>query len=139
MAAATTDRLTKSKGTVKRLAYPVKANTKIFAGTMVCTDSTGFAVPAADTAAFSTVRGIATAQADNTGGANAAIDVVVEFNCEFLLGCTGAITQVDVGQLAMAADDQTVSDAAAMTNDVRVGRIVELVSASTCWVYVDGT
>lgn len=139
MAALTADRITKSKGLVKRQAYPVAAGAKIFAGSMVCINTSGYAVPAADTANFSPVRGIATAQADNTSGANGAIDVVVEYGCSFLLACTGAITQADLGAIAMVADDQTVSDAAAMTNDIRAGRIAEIVSASAVWVYVDGT
>jgi hypothetical protein len=46
--------LTKDRNTVRKegdyAAYQVKANVKIFAGSQVCIDSTGYAIPGSDTA-----------------------------------------------------------------------------------------
>lgn len=141
MAALTADRVTKSKGPLRRQRYKVAASAVLYAGAMVCLNATGFAVPASDTAGLSNVVGIVVAKADNTGGADGAIDVIVEYGGAFLINCAAAVTQADVGRDAMASDDQTVSDAGAMTNDIVVGRILEFVDEAQdkVWVNIDNT
>jgi hypothetical protein len=53
----------------------VAADTIIYAGAFVCCDVSGFAVPAADDATYTSVVGVAEKDADNTDGAGGAIDV----------------------------------------------------------------
>lgn len=60
----------------KLLPFPVKTGTKIYAGTFVAVDATGYAVPLAANAAHRFI-GVADAQADNLLGADGAINVMV--------------------------------------------------------------
>lgn len=134
MAALAAGRITQTKGHLRRQTYKVAANAIIFAGGMVCANATGFAIPAADTAGISRVLGVATASVNNTGGADAAVSVTVEYGGQFLLVAAAGITQADVGRLAVVADDQTLTDAAAGTNDIAVGLVREFVTGGFAWV-----
>lgn len=140
MAALTADRITKSKGPVRLATYKVAASTTIYAGAMVCMNATGYAVPAADTAAFSPVKGIAVAKANNSAGADGAIDVVVEYGGDFLIDVAAGITQADVGDNATVVDDQTASDAAATTNDIVIGPIKAYLDEAQdkAWITIPG-
>ncbi len=64
--------LTKDRNTPRRDGMqfndPVAANAKIFAGSLVCLDASGNAVPGALSTTIA-ARGIAQEQVDNTGGA----------------------------------------------------------------------
>ncbi len=137
MAALAADRVTKSKGKLRRQRYPVAASQVIYAGALVCIDADGYAIPAADTAGISPVVGVATATADNSTGADAAIDVIVEYGGAFLLDAAAGIDQTNVGRDAVVTDDQTVTDAAAATNDIRVGQILEFLDESQNKVWVN--
>lgn len=141
MAALAADRVTKSKGPLRRQSYPVAADAVIYAGAMICIDADGYAIPASDTAGISNVVGIATAAHDNTGGADGDVDVVVEYGGAFLIDAAAGIDQTNVGRDAVVVDDQTVTDAAAGTNDIVVGRILEFVdeSQNKVWVNIDNT
>lgn len=141
MAALSADRVTKSKGNLRRQSYPVAASTVIYAGAMVCIDADGYAIPAADTAGISDVVGIATAKQDNSSGSDGDIDVVVEYGGAFLLdSVTVEVVQANVGRDAVVTDDQTITDAAAGTNDIVVGRILSFDSANEqCWVNIDNS
>lgn len=141
MAALAADRITKSKGHLRRQAYPLAADAVIFTGAMVCIDADGFAIPAADTAGISDVVGIATAKVDNTDGADGDVKVVVEYGGAFLLDAAAGIDQTNLGRDAVVSDDQTVTDAAAATNDITVGRILEFLDEAQdkVWVNIDNT
>ena len=140
MTALAADRITLPKGSNRRASYKVKGTTKIYTGALVCMSSAGYAVPAADTANFGKCVGVAVAQADNSAGADGAIDVIVEYGGEFLLDVGASITQADVGLAAYASDDQTVIDAGAATNDNYVGHIRRYVAGSPnkAWVFIPG-
>lgn len=134
MAALSADRITKSKGgSLRRQAYPVAASTTIYAGGMVCIDADGYAIPAADTAGISRVVGVAVAKVDNSAGADGDLKVVVEYDGAFLFAT--ALTQAAVGRDATVSDDQTLSNAATTTNDIIVGRVLEI-DGSTAWVNI---
>ena len=126
--------LTKDRDTERRAGelkvIPVKTATKIFAGSNVCTDSSGWAVPAADTAGFK-YQGVAEEYVDNTG-ANGAKSVRVRRGIFEFVTSGAAIS--DVGKMVFATDDQTVA-INGTTNAVYVGRIYQFVSATS--VYVD--
>lgn len=133
MAALTQDRIT-DKRFPGVMAYPVAATTKIYAGAIVCVNSTGVAVPAADTAGNKVV-GIATRTVDNSAGAAGAM--WVEVNCPTIarLNAT-SITQAMVGTVMHVVDDNTVDDAVG-TNTIKAGVLVEFISTTEGWIYIN--
>lgn len=141
MAALTADRITKSKGPLRNARYPVAATTRIYCGALVCIDADGYAIPASDTAGISDVVGVATAQANNASGADGDIDVIVEYGGAFLIDAAAGIDQTNIGRDAVVSDDQTVTDAAAATNDITVGRILEFLDETQdkVWVNIDNS
>jgi hypothetical protein len=114
VAALTAVRLTPQLGnpssvTIAKLKLPMKASTKIYAGSLVCIDA-GYAAPAR-TATGLVVVGRAESTVDNSAGA--AGDKVIEV-CRgtFKWANSSAgdlIAQADVGKLVYAVDDQTVA------------------------------
>ena len=127
----------RGKGIPTRRTYLMAASTTIYRGSIVTTNASGLAVPAADTAAFNTV-GIATN--GQVSAASGSYYITVECGYEFLLPVAAGITQADVGSKAVVVDDASVTDAAAGTNDVVVGTIVEYLdeTADKAWIAVEG-
>jgi len=110
------------------LPYKMAA-VKIFEGALVSVNAAGYLTNATDTAS-DIFAGVADETVDNSAG-NAGdkemkvrIGGVVNVDSEF------SAAQTNVTDLVYAYDNHTVSNAATMTNDVLVGRIVEVVSAS---------
>lgn len=136
MAALTIARNREAKGYTKLRDYPVAAAAKIFKGAIVCLNTAGLAVNAADTASF-VVAGIAQETVDNTSGAAGDKRVVCQYDREFLF-TAASITQAMVGTQMFVVDNDTVDDAAGPTNDVPVGKLTEFISATQGWVYVPG-
>ena len=133
MAALTSNRYTKHRdGLVS--AHPVKAAVRIYKGSLVCADSTGFAVPGADTASY-VFLGIALEEANNTSGANGAQTVRVQTLGVFSFAKSGSITQANVGVNLYIADDQTVALAATTTNDILCGQL-EALDGNDVWVRI---
>jgi hypothetical protein len=135
MTALTSDRNTEySLGDL--LAIPVAAGERIFAGSLVCSDASGYAVPAADTAGL-VFEGIATAQADNRNGAAGDLSVVVRRRGRHKLAYQGYLTQAAQSAKVYAVDDQSVDAANGVTNDVPVGIVDKVAGAGECWVSID--
>lgn len=133
MAALTKDRETDYKEG-ELLAVPVAASAVIYKGSLVCRNTSGYAVPAADTASF-VFEGVAFEKVDNTGGANGAKSIRVRKRGIHYFAASGmAIT--DVGKAAFVVDDQTVGLAATTTNDIEVGDIADFVSATNVGVEI---
>ena len=131
MAALTKDRATPYRDGIE-LDFPVAANTKIYAGSLVCANSTGYAVPAADTAGLK-FAGVALEQADNTGAANGALTVRLRRSGAFQFDAA-SITQAMVGTAMYIVDDHTMDDASGPTNDIRIGVLVKYVADTQGWV-----
>jgi hypothetical protein len=131
MAALTKDRATPYREGIE-VAYAVAAAVKIYAGSLVCADADGFAVPAADTSGYR-LAGVALEQVDNSGGADGAKSVRVRRHGIFEFDAT-SITQAMVGDPMYAVDDHTFDDAAGPTNDVKVGVLVKYGSATKGWI-----
>jgi hypothetical protein len=91
-------------------SVPVKAATKVFQGGMVQIDATGHAVPASATIANVTI-GRADETADNSAGANAAINVKVRRGVfKFANSAAGdLIARTEIGKDCYVVDDQTVA------------------------------
>jgi hypothetical protein len=112
MAALTAPRIARrlnSDAIVDTLSMKVKASTIIYAGALVCTDATGYAVPGS-TSTTQKCWGIAEETADNSTGANGDIYVKVRrgaFNLN--VGTAGdALAQADIGAMVFVIDDNTV-------------------------------
>jgi len=131
MAGLTRDRATSYREGVE-LDYPVAASTKIYAGSLVCVNADGFAVPAADTSGYVFV-GVALEQVDNSAGANGAKNLRVRRQGVFEFDAA-SITQAMVGDPMYAVDDHTFDDAAGPTNDIKVGLLVKYASATKGWI-----
>ncbi|MDD2904280.1 MAG: hypothetical protein PHU44_17780 [Syntrophales bacterium] len=131
MAALTKDRATPYREGIE-VEYPVAASTKIYAGSLVCANATGYAVPAADTAGLR-LAGVALEQVDNSTGADGAKNVRVRRHGVFEFDAA-SITQAMVGDPMYAVDDHTFDDAAGPTNDIKVGVLVKYGSATKGWI-----
>jgi hypothetical protein len=131
MAALTKDRATPYRDGIE-IEFPVAANSKIYSGSLVCANASGYAVPAADTAGL-TFLGVALEQVDNTGGADGVKKVRLRRTGVFEFDAT-TITQGMVGDAMFAMDDHTMGDATAAINDVRVGVLVKYVADTKGWI-----
>jgi hypothetical protein len=139
MTAATQDRATRIR-LGDEMAVPVKAATKIYAGTMVALGSDGYARPARATST-DIVIGIAEALADNTSGADGDINVTVRRRVAgaFANSLSGdAITLTERGKTVFVVDDSTV----AKTNNAgarpAAGVVID-VDAQGVWVQCGGS
>jgi len=134
MSALTADRSTSYREGVE-IEYPVAASTKIYAGSLVCRNASGYAVPGADTTLFAFL-GVAMAQADNSAVAtNGAINVLVRRKGVFRFAASGmAIT--DVGAAVHVSDDQTVA-LSASSHNIDCGKIASFISATEVGVDID--
>jgi predicted RecA/RadA family phage recombinase len=128
MSALTRDRATPYREGIE-IEYPVAANTKIYAGSLVCISAAGYAVPAADTSGYR-FAGVALEQVDNSeGGKSVRLRRAGVFEFDAV-----SISQDMVGAAMYAADDHTFDDAAGPTNDIKVGLLVKYVSATKGWI-----
>ena len=116
------------------VAYPVKANARIWKGALVCVDSTGYLVPASDTANLRFV-GVAFESVDNTGGANGAKRCRVVKRGTFIYNRIGSFTQADIGATARAVTDNEVAKTS--TNNIVVGTVVELLDGNRVRIRID--
>lgn len=107
---------------------PLAASTKVFKGSNVNSNAAGLAKKASDTAGES-FAGVAMETKDSNLPDDNEKWVRVWKEGVFSMNCTAA-TQAWVGQDVFAVDDNLVALAATTTNDVRVGRVVQFVSAT---------
>lgn len=105
------------------IAYPIKANTKIWKGALVCVDDTGYLVPAADASGLK-FTGVALESMDNTGGADGAKKCRVIKRGTFVYSRSGTYTQADLGVVVKAVSDNEVAKSS--THNIDVGTVVEL-------------
>lgn len=133
MSAATADRNTPRRAGTN-FAFPVKAATKIYAGTLVTLEA-GLAVPG-KTAVGLVAVGIAEETVDNLAGANGAVTVPVRRGDVWRFDNSAAadqITLADVGKDAYIVDDQTVAKTSA-TDTRSVAGTIRDVDAGGVWV-----
>jgi hypothetical protein len=116
------------------VAYPVKANARIWKGALVCVDSTGYLVPASDTANLRFV-GVAFESVDNTGGASGAKRCRVVKRGTFVYNRIGSFTQADIGTTVRANSDNEVAKTS--TNNIVVGTVVELLDGNRVRIRID--
>ena len=132
MAICTVDRNTTYREGLE-LEYPVKAATRIYGGSMVVVDSTGYAVPAGNTAGHKLV-GIALEQADNSTGADGAIYIRVRTAGVFEFGAS-SISQANVGAEMYVVDDQTFDDVDP-GQGIKCGKLTKYDSTTKGWIKI---
>lgn len=112
------------------LIYPFLMGAEsIFEGALVAINAAGYAVNAGDDAS-AVVVGVADNSVDNSAGAAGDEYIKVRRSGVFTFVAGFSAAQADVNTLCYASDNQTVDLAGNLTNDVLVGRIVEVLSAS---------
>ncbi len=133
--ALTADRNTKRRDGVL-YSDPVAAATRLFAGSIVCLDASGNAVPGA-TATTLTARGVAQEQVDNRDGA--AGDRRVEVRRGVFpfanSASTDEITRADIGNSAYIVDDETVAKTDG-TSTRSVAGVIRDVDDNGVWVEI---
>jgi hypothetical protein len=116
-----------------RRSYPVEESTRIYQGTLVYVNAAGYACDVTATGVNAFV-GIAVSEADNTSGADGAIEVEVYTEGDFeLTGTFNSIT--DVGMPAYGDDNYAVVVALGATS-VRIGRVVRFISTTKAIVAI---
>jgi len=132
MADITADKKTKysSEGI---LNLSMKGSSTLYAGSMVSTDATGYAVKSGDVAS-EFFQGVAQEQVANAGADGAKRIEVRSNGIHYFV--TSGLTIADIGKQVYAVDNQTVALAATTTNDVLVGVIVDFVSATEVGVNI---
>lgn len=130
--------LTKARNTPERgidiFEEPVKAATKIYAGSLVCLDASGWAVPGA-AATTLIAMGRAEADADNSSGADGDIKVRIKRG-RFRWAnssSTDAIARTEIGKDVYIVDDQTVAKTNGSSSRSRAGKVVG-VDSQGVWV-----
>jgi len=132
MGALANDRIVPERD-LRDTSYPVAAGAKIFVGSLVALNAPGTnCAQPASTAAGLVIAGVSRQNIDNTNGADGALNVTVRRGAfKFVNG--DAIAEADVGKMAYAVDDQTVSKGAAGKSPA--GTIVQ-VEADGVWVAI---
>lgn len=128
--ALSADRITLKKVPGEQ-SYPMASNTTIYAGGLVCINSSGFAVPGATTSGNKTV-GVAKKGVVNPSGGSERVAVEAPIVARFK---ASSITQAMVGTMMMVIDDETFDDAGA--NSIKAGILVEFISTTEGWIYID--
>jgi len=114
------------------IALPVAASEVIYLGGLVCLNTSGYAVAAANTAGL-LFMGVAAEQADNSAGSNGDVSVrVMRKGIHQFVAAGLAIT--DVGQPVYVTDDQTVSMS---PGSVRCGKLAKFSTATVAHVDIE--
>lgn len=106
--------LSKDRNTPRRdgiqFSDPVAASTTIFAGSLVCLNASGYAVPGS-TATTLRARGVAQERVDNSAGGAGALNVETRRGLFPFANSasTDQISRADIGNSAYIVDDQTVA------------------------------
>ena len=135
MAALIADRNTPMKDG-ELISVPVAANAKIFGGSLVVANATGFAAPGS-VATTLTALGRAENFVDNTGGADGAKAVLVRRKQAFKFANHGAdlIVQADTGKTCYVVDDQTVAKTNGGATRSIAGKVLAI-EADGVWVEI---
>ena len=130
MAALTENRAT-TRASADQFAFSMGVDI-IYEGSLVAIASaTGYALPGSDAADRQFV-GVAAEKVDNSGGSagDKTVRVWQTGVFEFTYGAGGGAQPI-VGELVCITDDQSVDLPTGTSNEIPVGRIVELVSATS--------
>ncbi len=119
----------------KEIPAKVAASTHMFLGAWACWNAAGYLVPGADTAGLF-FAGVSLENLNNTGAAGDATCKVKRKGVH-LATFASTITIANIGDKAYLVDDNTLDLAAATTNDICAGTIVEFVDSTHAWVDIE--
>jgi len=114
------------------IEYPMAA-VEIFAGSMVCTNASGYAAPAADTVNFKFV-GVALEWKDNSGGNAGDKKILVRRDGIFQFDAS-SIAQASVGADMYVVDDHTF-DESDPGQGIKCGKLVAVESQTLGWIAI---
>lgn len=137
MTALAADRTT-PKRIAQRLSLPVAASSLIYAGALVCVNSSGFAVKGSTSTTLK-AAGVAQQRVDNSAGADGALRIEVDRAGAHLFANSAAgdaITLADLGASVYIVDDQTVAKTSGSSSRSIAGKVVD-VDASGVWIAFD--
>lgn len=107
----------------------------VYGGAMVIANTAGNCTNATD-AASSRFVGVAKRTQTNTGAAGA-VTAELYTSGDFNFNINGStLDATDIGKTVFIFDNDTVTDATAATNDIPVGTLIRLVSATECVVRI---
>lgn len=132
--AVTANQLTKRQDGCKR-SYPVEESTRIYQGTLVYLNAAGYACDVTATGVNGFV-GIAVNEADNTSGADGAINVEVWTEGDFELVGAGTYSQANVGDIVYGDDNYAIVLAIGSTS-VPIGKVISFVSTTKLIVRIN--
>ncbi len=126
----------KAGGSLRHVDVDLQANAIVFQDGIVSKNGggTGFARAGTD-AASEVFLGIAHHNANNTGGADGAVDVKLQL-IQVSEWDSQNLVQQDIWLDAFISDDQTVARAADAVNNVRCGKFVKIISATRALVAI---
>ncbi len=127
------DRNTPSRDGVD-VVHPVAAAKKIYAGSLVVLNATGYAEPGS-TATTLTASGRAEAQVDNSSGADGALTITVRRGVFRFSNHGDAVTRTEIGKSCYIVDDQTVAKTSGTSTRSVAGKVIDL-DGSGVWVEV---
>ena len=131
MSAATTP-INAPEATIGYVVLGVAAATKIYAGSLVAKNASGYAVPASNAAGL-VVIGRAEAGADNSAGAAADISIVVKPGVfAYNNSVANALTIANIGKKVWIEDDNTVAGVAG-THGTVAGVFLGF-DGTSCWI-----
>lgn len=131
--AVTANQLFKKQDGCKR-SFPVEESTRIYQGTLVYINANGYACDVTATG-VNGFAGIAVAEADNSSGADGAINVEVWTTGDFELVGAGTYSQATVGVPVYGDDNYTINISIGSTS-VPIGLCVGYVSATKLLVRI---
>lgn len=132
MAALVQDRKT-PKRDGEEFNRPVAASTKIFAGSLVAINASGYLVPGSVSTTLK-VQGRAEEYVDNSAGANGDLTCKVRRGV-FLYDNDGTVALADIGKTAYIVDDQTVADNDGSSARSAAG-VIEDVDSDGVWIRI---
>lgn len=102
---------------------------EIFEGALVAINAAGYAVNGGDDA-NAVIVGVADESVDNSAGSNGSLSIKVRRTGVYTFNSAFSAAQSDVNTVVTCSDNQTVDVAGTTTNDIVVGRVVEVLSSS---------
>jgi len=116
------------------VVHPVAAAKKIYEGSLVVLNATGYAEPGT-TATTLAAAGRAEAQVDNSSGADGALTITVRRGVFRFSNHGDAVTRTEIGKSCYIVDDQTVAKTSGTSTRSVAGKVIDLDSAGV-WVEV---
>jgi hypothetical protein len=115
--------------------YPVLNDTTIYKGGMVCLGTTGYAIPATDTAGLK-VLGVADETVISPASDDDGDKKIRVRSGEMYDFAATSITQAMLGDVMYVVDDETFDDAAGATNEVPAGILSEFISTTRGKIFI---